>query len=75
MELQYAFMSFSCPELSFREILGLARDLGYAGVEPRAASDHKHGVEAQASADERARIKEMAADSGIAICCLATSCR
>ena len=74
MELKYAFMSFSCPDLTFPQILNLARNLGYAGLEPRASSNHKHGVELDADAGAREEIKGMAAESGIDICCLATSC-
>ncbi len=75
MDLKYAFMSFSCPELTFQQILKLARDLGYAGVEPRLSSNHRHGVEIDTNAAEREEIKRQAAESGIAICCVATSCR
>ena len=75
MNLKYAFMSFSCPDLTFPQILNLARNLGYAGVEPRASSNHKHGVELEANAGTRDEIRGMATESGIDICCLATSCR
>lgn len=75
MELKYAFMSFSCPDLTFPQILELAENLGYTGVEPRSSSNHKHGVELEANAGAREELKGMAAESGIDICCLATSCR
>jgi sugar phosphate isomerase/epimerase len=75
MALKYAFMSFSCPELTLAEMLKLAADLGYNGIEPRAQAGHKHGVEIDADAQAREEIKALAADSGIALCCLAVSCR
>lgn len=71
----YSFMSFSCPELSLDEMLGIAAEYGYQGVEPRVESKHRHGIELDASADYRAAAREKAAASGIAFSCVATSCR
>lgn len=73
--MKYAFMSFSCPQLSLDEMLSLAQKLGYDGIEPRAASNHRHGVELEAGQAERANIKAQVEERGIALCCLATSCR
>ena len=75
MNLKYSFMSFSCPELTFQQMVELAVELGYAGIEPRVTSGHRHGVELEADAGKREQIRELAADAGIAICCLAVSCR
>jgi sugar phosphate isomerase/epimerase len=75
MAFKYAFMSFSCPELTFSEMLQTANDLGYAAVEPRSESGHKHGVELDADAGARKEIRDKAAAGGIDICCVATSCR
>lgn len=72
--MKYAFMSFSCPKLGLAEMLALARRLGYDGIEPRISEGHNHGVELDASPEKRAEIGRMAADSGVAICCVATSC-
>ena len=73
--MKYAFMTFSCPELALDEALATAARHGYDGIEPRAVSDHKHGVELTADAAQRSEIKKKAAESGIALCCIATSCR
>ena len=67
-------MTFSCPELSLDEALSAAKRYGYDGIEPRIVSGHKHGVELDADAAKRKEIKQKAADSGIALCCVATSC-
>lgn len=72
--MKYAFMSFSCPELTFDELLATAKRYGYEGIEPRTDCKHAHGVELSASAEQRATVREKARDSGIALCCLATSC-
>jgi sugar phosphate isomerase/epimerase len=73
--MNFAFMSFSCPDLSLPEMLTLARDVGYDGIEPRAGSNHRHGIELEADAGQRQHMRETAATAGIALCCLATSCR
>lgn len=73
--LRYAFMSFSCPELTLAEMLALARRLGYDGIEPRLASQHRHAIESDVDAAKRREIRRQVADSGISLACLATSCR
>ncbi len=73
--MNYAFMSFSCPQATFAEMLELAAQYGYDGIEPRAAGAQSHGVELEASAEQRTSFREQAADAGIAICCLAAGNR
>ena len=73
--MNYAFMSFSCPQATFAEMLALAAQYGYDGIEPRAAGGHKHAVELEASAEQRAAFRAQAADAGIDICCLAAGNR
>jgi sugar phosphate isomerase/epimerase len=73
--MRYAFMSFSCTKATFPELLATATRFGYDGVEPRAQSNHGHGVEFAATTVARKTIRRQAEDAGIAICCLATSCR
>ena len=68
-------MSFSCPELTLDEMISVARKFGYDGLEPRISSDHKHGIELDASESFRAECKAKAHDAGIELCCVATSCR
>ncbi len=72
--MKFSFMTFSCPELKWGEVLGVAKRFGYDGVEPRAQAKHAHGVEVAANAGQRAAIKRMAEDAGVAVACLATSC-
>ncbi len=73
--MKYSFMSFSCPELSLDEMLGIAAEYGYDGVEPRVESKHRHGIELEASPAYRAEARMKAIESGIAFSCVATSCR
>ncbi|MBO4884642.1 MAG: sugar phosphate isomerase/epimerase [Clostridia bacterium] len=71
--MKYAFMSFSCPELTLPEALELVRTSGYSGFEPRIDAGHKHGIETAMTKAARAEAKRMAADSGVTLCCLASS--
>ena len=73
--MKYSFMSFSAPDASLAELVGLAARLGYDGIEPRIDAGHKHGVEVGISHDKCAEYKKIAADAGIGIACVATSCR
>jgi len=73
--MKFAFMSFSCPELSLEDMLSLAKRLGYVAVEPRAQAKHAHGIEFEASASERDAIRKTVDASGVPLCCMAVSCR
>jgi sugar phosphate isomerase/epimerase len=73
--MKYAFMSFSAPQLKLGELLELAARVGYDGIEPRIGSNHAHGIELETSAAQRRAIREQAAASGVALCCVATSCK
>ncbi len=75
MAVKYSFMTFSTPGLSLDENLSAARRFGYDGIEPRLECGHRHGIEVEATVAERMEIRRRAEDSGIALCCLATSCR
>ena len=68
-------MSFSCPELNIDEMLSVAKQYGYDGIELRTAAAHKHGLELETDADTRREIKQKIADSGIVLSCVATSCK
>jgi sugar phosphate isomerase/epimerase len=73
--VKYSFMTFSTPELDWDEVLDLAARLGYDGVEPRIVAKHRHGIETDLDAAGRAEAKRKAAERGVAIACVATSCR
>lgn len=73
--MKYSFMSFSCPELSLDEMIALAKKYGYDGIEPRISENHKHGIELDSSKSFRKECKLKSQESGISICCIATSCR
>ena len=71
--MKYSFMTFSTPELSLAEVLEVAREYGYDGIEPRLDAEHAHGIEVESTPAQRTAARQQAADAGIAIACLATS--
>jgi sugar phosphate isomerase/epimerase len=73
--MKYSFMSFSTPELSLAQMLDTARCYGYDGIEPRLDSKHAHGIEVDATAEQRAAAGQQAVEAGIELGCLATSLR
>jgi len=73
--MKYAFMTFSTPDLELPDVLGLAQRFGYEGVEIRIDARQRHGLERDTAAPERAAAKKAAAEAGVALCCVATSCR
>lgn len=72
--MKYSFMTFSCPQLSLKELLETAKRYGYDGIEPRIGSQHKHGIEVNTPLVRRAEIKKEVDESGLAFSCIATSC-
>lgn len=73
--MKYAFMTFSTTNQTLDEVLDTAKRHGYDGVEIRIDSGHKHGLELSSSVDERAAAKQMSAEKGVAICCIATGAK
>jgi len=64
-----------CKEMSLEHILELLAANGYQGVEFRCEHEQQHGVELEASADERRQLRKQIEDAGIAVSCLSTSRR
>lgn len=73
--MNYSFMTFSCPEASLAEALEMAKRFGYDGLEPRISAGHSHGIELESDAAAREAVRRQAVASGVALCCLATSCK
>ncbi|HOJ11846.1 MAG TPA: sugar phosphate isomerase/epimerase family protein [Clostridiales bacterium] len=72
--MKYSFMSFSTPELNLDQSLNIARLYGYDGFEPRTSAGHKHGIEIGSTKPVLREARLKSEDSGIKICCIATSC-
>ena len=43
--MKFSFMTFSCPELTLDQVLSMAKEFGYDGIEPRISASHQQGVE------------------------------
>ncbi len=72
--MKYAFMSFSSEQSTFEELIALAKAHGYDGIEIRLDAKHAHGIETTSDDAFIANARKLAQDSGIAVCCVATSC-
>jgi len=73
--MKLSFMTFVCPQWTLAQIIKGAKEHAYDGFEPRVQANHAHGIELSATAQERRRAGQIVLDSGLAISCLATSCR
>ena len=73
--MKYAFMTFSTPTLSLEEALDVATKYGYDAIEPRMDAKHEHGIEVDATAEQRAAARDLARSKGVEMACLATSLR
>lgn len=71
--MQISFMTWVCPDWTLNEILAAAIKYGYDSVEPRVECDHKHGIELETTKKARQQIKASFRDTGVGLCCLATS--
>ncbi|MCX8081936.1 MAG: sugar phosphate isomerase/epimerase [bacterium] len=71
--MKFAFMSFTTPDKTLKEMLDIAKKYGYDGIEPRAQQGHRHGVELEATVEERNKIKKTFEDERIECACIATS--
>lgn len=72
--MKYSFMSFSSPTLDFDQTIKIAKDYGYEGFEPRISAGHMHGIEVDSQNTVLRAARAKAEDSGLRICCIATSC-
>ncbi|WP_141501562.1 sugar phosphate isomerase/epimerase family protein [Paenibacillus luteus] len=73
--MKYAFNTASAPQLTLTELLAVAHNYGYCGLEIRSGAGHAHGIEVADSRDKRAAIKQEAAQSGITLTVLGISSR
>jgi sugar phosphate isomerase/epimerase len=71
--MRLSFMTFACPTWPLADVLEAARAYGYDGLEPRLDVAHAHGIEIALDQGGRRAVRAAAADSGIELCCLATS--
>jgi len=70
-----SFMTFMCTEWDVATIAAKAAAFGYEGVEIRSQGKHAHGLEADAPPQRLAEAKQIFTGAGVALCCVATSCR
>lgn len=73
--MKYSFMTFSCPDLNFEEVINLAVKYGYDGIELRIEANHAHGAEPDTPIEELHRMRDFAKNRGVEVACIATSCQ
>jgi fatty-acyl-CoA synthase len=71
--LKLAFMSSTCPEWTFEQMVDAAKRYGYDDVDLRVEWTHNHGLELDSTKDRRREARQYAADHGIGIACIALS--
>ena len=64
-----------CGDMELEKLIDVAKSNGYAGIEFRAESRQKHGVEPEIGKAQRQEIKKKMADAGMATSCISTSVR
>jgi sugar phosphate isomerase/epimerase len=64
-----------CGDMELEKIIYVAKSNGYVGIEFRAESGQKHGVEPETSKEQRQEVKRKMADAGMATSCISTSVR
>ena len=71
--IKLGFMTFVLPEWEIERIVKFAKESGYDGVEIRVDAKHKHEISSRSSAEVRKYVRELFADEGLDIPCVATS--
>jgi len=62
-------------DMDLQELIDVVHATGVEALEFRAEAGHKHGVELEASREERLEIRQRLLDAHIPIACLATGCK
>ena len=73
--VKFAFLSSTCPEWTFEQMVDAAVKYGYEGVDLRMQWGHQFGLDLDSSQDDRQRARQYAAAQSIAISCIAISAR
>jgi len=75
MSLKYAFTTASCPDWSLERLIAAAEAYGYDGVEARVEWNHAHGIEPDATGNQRIAIRSALEKTDVTLCCIGTGCR
>ena len=71
--MKFAFSTVACPAWDFQTVVARAREYGYDGVELRAFLNESVLTAANPFLTDPAKVRELFAGAGLAICCLASS--
>ncbi|PRX29352.1 sugar phosphate isomerase/epimerase [Orenia metallireducens] len=70
MSIKLAFSTLACPEYNINEIVKIAKNAGYSGVELRSYGVDNH-IDITASQEKREEVRKKFEENNIDICCLA----
>ena len=70
-----AFMSSTCPEWTFEQMVDAAVKYGYEGVDLRVEWGHSHGLELDSTQDARREARTYATAQNVQISCVAIGAR
>jgi sugar phosphate isomerase/epimerase len=70
-----AFLSSTCPEWTFEQMVDAAAKYGYEGVDLRVEWGHNHGLELESTQDERRDARDYATAQNVQISCIAIGAR
>ena len=73
--MKLGFMSSVCPKMSLSELIDIGGKYGYEGIEFRPEWKHGHGIEVDATADQRKEAKKILDDSALEGMCVAPGCK
>ena len=70
-----AFLSSTCPEWTFEQMVDAAAKYGYEGVDLRVEWGHNHGLELESTQDARREARDYATAQNVQIACIAIGAR
>ena len=70
-----AFLSSTCPEWTFEQMVDAAVTYGYEGVDLRVEWGHNHGLELESTQDERRDARNYATAQNVQVSCIAIGAR
>lgn len=73
--MKLGFMSSVCPKMSLKELIEVGGKYGYQGIEFRPEWKHGHGIEVDATPDQRKEAKKILDDSALEGMCVAPGCK
>ena len=72
--MKLSFSTLGCPDFTWQDILALAKDFGFHGIEMRGLGDNIFAVNSPFKKENLAKTKEQLKKLRLEICCLSSGC-